>query len=649
MKKYSLKIHKIIRSLILVFSSILLLNNTFAQDGNGQGGTQHLFSFGFGARAMSLGNAFVAVANDPTAVHWNPAGLDKVYQQSVTLFHSSFYEGTLYDFFGYSYPTLNLGTFGLGVARVGTDNITYRDIGKQVIGSIGQGSIDLYRLYLSYGLNLPWDLASGITFKIDRFALYDVGPQGTIDDMGVGMDLGFMYQPSFFSSSFLQDWSIGLNIQNLFAPQSKPGELVDVLPLTFKFGFAKKIRFMGPGSEFNIALDLEKSEHTDIDFGFGTEYVFQDLGMVRLGYDGNALAFGAGVKYSMFQIDYAFGNPSTESLLDPVHRISLSFNFGLNRDEMYEIAEEIRMREKEQIISDIRESDKQKFIAEHLQKAEDYFKNQQFLDAITEYQAVISADPFHQRAKLMLDSSNVLLENQFEQRQLAAVRSAVDKVTAEENQKFIDERFERGRLYLEQKQFTKALIEFNLALERDPANETILAAVQTTNRRQNEEIGSLVRKGRQELQNENYSEALRLFSEAQLLNPDDPNVLKEVGTLVERTKIQENIQKGLMLYDIGEFNEALDVFGQILETDPNNEFIKQYYDRSKIETIDDSGEMAPAVKRKYLEGVDKFLIGKYQEAITIWEEILKTDPYNKKVLEALNGARERIKRTQSEE
>ena len=90
------------------------------------------------------------------------------------------------------------------------------------------------------------------------------------------------------------------------------------------------------------------------------------------------------------------------------------------------------------------------------------------------------------------------MENQFEQRQLAAVRSAVDKVTAEENQKFIDERFERGRLYLEQKQFTKALIEFNLALERDPANETILAAVQTTNRRQNEEIGSLVRKGRQD-------------------------------------------------------------------------------------------------------------------------------------------------------
>jgi len=575
--------------------------------------------------------------------------LDRVYQQSVMLFHSSLYEGTIYDFIAYSYPTLDLGTFGLGIARVGADDLTYRDIDKAVIGEEGEGSMDLYRAYLSYGLNLPWDLAAGISFKIDRMALYNHEIRGTDEDMGIGMDLAFMYRPTFFSAPFLQDWSVGLNIQNLFAPQLKPGDVVDVLPLTLKFGLAKKIRFAGPGNEFNFALDLGKSENTDISIGFGTEYVFQELGMVRLGYDGNALAFGVGVKYSMFQIDYAFGNPSTESLLDPVHRISLSFNFGLNRDEMFEIAEEIRMREKEQIISDIRESDKQKFIAEHLQKAEDYFGNQQYLDAIGEYQAVINADPFHQRAKVMLDSSNILLEDQFEQRQLAAVRSAVDKVTAEENQKFIDERFEKGRIYLDQKQFTKAMIEFNLALERDAENETILAAIQTASRRQNEEIGSLIRKGRQELQNENYSEALRIFSEAQLLNPDDPNVLKEIGTLVERTKIQENIQKGLMLYDIGEFNNALDVFGQLLETDPNNEFIKQYYDRSKIETLDSSGEMEPAVKRKYLEGVDKFLLGKYQEAIIIWEEILETDPYNKKVLEALNGARERIKRANSEE
>ncbi|MFZ2632655.1 MAG: hypothetical protein WA081_12775 [Desulfosalsimonadaceae bacterium] len=33
---------------------------------------------GIGARAMSLGGAFVSVADDPTAVYWNPAGLTAI-------------------------------------------------------------------------------------------------------------------------------------------------------------------------------------------------------------------------------------------------------------------------------------------------------------------------------------------------------------------------------------------------------------------------------------------------------------------------------------------------------------------------------------------------------------------------------------------
>jgi len=33
---------------------------------------------GVGARAMSLGGAFVSVADDPTAVYWNPAGLTAI-------------------------------------------------------------------------------------------------------------------------------------------------------------------------------------------------------------------------------------------------------------------------------------------------------------------------------------------------------------------------------------------------------------------------------------------------------------------------------------------------------------------------------------------------------------------------------------------
>ena len=163
-----------------------------------------------------------------------------------------------------------------------------------------------------------------------------------------------------------------------------------------------------------------------------------------------------------------------------------------------------------------------------------------------------------------------------------------------------------------------------------------------------EDVNGMVRRARSEFEHQNYSEALRLLSDASLLSHDNPQVKKEVDTLVERVKLQENIQKGLMRYDIGQYEDALKIFENVLSEDPTNQFIQQYYTRSKIEAMAETEPMDPETERKYLEGIDKFLVGKYQEAITIWEDILKDHPYNKKVLEAISGAQERLKRRESE-
>jgi hypothetical protein len=40
-------------------------------------------------------------------------------------------------------------------------------------------------------------------------------------------------------------------------------------------------------------------------------------------------------------------------------------------------------------------------------------------------------------------------------------------------------------------------------------------------------------------------------------------------------------------------------------------------------------------------------LGRYSEAIEIWQEIIKQHPYNKKVLEAISGAEDRLKRSQN--
>ena len=40
---------------------------------------------GIGARSLSMGGAFVAVADDPTALYWNPAGMVTVSYTHLTL------------------------------------------------------------------------------------------------------------------------------------------------------------------------------------------------------------------------------------------------------------------------------------------------------------------------------------------------------------------------------------------------------------------------------------------------------------------------------------------------------------------------------------------------------------------------------------
>lgn len=248
----------------------------------------------------------------------------------------------------------------------------------------------------------------------------------------------------------------------------------------------------------------------------------------------------------------------------------------------------------------------------------------------------------------MLDSSNTKLAGEFQSQQDQAVLAALDKDRAESDIRFINEHYEEGRRFLDKKQYTEALIQFNLALERDPENQQVRSAIQTTRRRLSEDLNALMRRGRQEMGSQNYSEALRLFSEARILAIDDPGVKKEVDTLVGRVKLQESIQQGIMLYDVGQYDQALSLFEALLAEDPGNQFVKQYYDRTKLEAMADLQPMDPDTERRYLEGVEKYMLGRYFQAIEIWEAIEKDHPYNKRVLEAINAARERIKRSESQ-
>ena len=614
-----------------LFIPFLLLAQT-----EGEYGTTMNLSYGLGARAMGLGRAFVAVANDPTAVFWNPAGLELVPRTSFTLFHNQLFEGTIYDFLGFVYPTLNYGTVGLGLARIGTGDIPVTDINNVQLGKMNYEEDELY---ISYAKILPFNLYGGMTFKIRR-QLFSFIEQ---DATGLGVDLGLMYRPHW-ENTVLRQLAFGISYRNLVSPVLKLGSISDTEPYHLTFGLVKGIR-IGESSRINVLFDYHKSKYESGAIRMGSEYVYHNLGTIRLGFDNNRLAFGAGVHYSFVQIDYSFGSMNSDGAFPPTHRFSVTFNIGKSREELILIAEEKRKRREKELVERTKELERQNFIVEHLKKGEEYLQASRYFDAYVEFQQVVSVDPFNKKANVLLDSTNRLIQDDLDKRQQEAIAKAIDKELAEKNRNFVKLHFEKGQLFLQKNQFTDALIEFNLALERAPDDPIIKEAIATAQRRLQTQVRKLVNRGRAQFRQGNYSEALQILSKALVLAPEDPKLKEEINTLANRIKIQQYVQQGLQLVDLGDYEKALTLFEEALKMDPSNQRLKQYIERTKRGLGGEETQMDQEAERKYIQGVDLFLAGRYQEALKIWKELEQKYPYSKKLQDAIKSAEERISRT----
>src|SRR5262245_2686027 len=79
---------------------------------------------GVGARATGLGESFVAVANDPSAIYWNPAGLASIQRQEVALSHIDWPAEIRFEHIALAFPVRRLGgslAFQFGVLTTSLD------------------------------------------------------------------------------------------------------------------------------------------------------------------------------------------------------------------------------------------------------------------------------------------------------------------------------------------------------------------------------------------------------------------------------------------------------------------------------------------------------------------------------------------------
>jgi hypothetical protein len=334
---------------IVAFLSILLLSFTSlnAQTEFGKYAGEFM-AIGIGGRALGMGGAFVAVANDVTSGYYNPAGLTNLNYPQFALMHSEQFGSLVnYDYAAVGIPFGTDMSFGLSAMRLGVDGIPDtrnaledgRNPGVQIddpnfissqyarlnYSRITEFSNQDWAFYLTFAKRYSEDFYWGASIKIIRRDIAEFGATG------IGFDLGGYYTP-------MENLHLGVNIQDitttLVAWNTGLNELISP---TVKLGGAYVITgilggYIMPALDFDVRFEnrqFASNFHVgpvSFDMHAGLEVNIENIVYIRGGYnDVKQFTVGAGVKLPKLNLDYSFAR-FTESEIDRLpdsHRISL--------------------------------------------------------------------------------------------------------------------------------------------------------------------------------------------------------------------------------------------------------------------------------------------------------------------------------------
>jgi hypothetical protein len=279
-------------------------------------GTESPFSMGAGARELSLGGAGVAICDMNTAIFWNPSRLAQAEHISIGGFYSRLYDSDVaYQYLGFSYPTLDFGSFGLGIFHLGVNDIEKRDESNLLLGHIQDERLGFY---LAYGRSISgYNL--GLALNMEHHSL---DAYSTTSSPGLCLSISRQYSPRI---DWLRQYSIALNGQNLIKLSSKLADESVSYPLSADLGFAVTL-LPKPGWNQSLTLTgrIKKTDKISAAPAAGIEYGFYDCCFLRCGLQENKFSAGAGIKYKFIGIDYAYVSRDLGSL----HMFNLTMNFG---------------------------------------------------------------------------------------------------------------------------------------------------------------------------------------------------------------------------------------------------------------------------------------------------------------------------------
>ena len=271
-------------ALVLVLSAVAFADGI---------GAFSAFKNGIGARALAMGGAFVAVANDATAALWNPAGLAQLDDTRLAGMSTDLFGiGATHQYIGAVTTFANLG-IGLGWERAAIDGQTVLEGGElggsftwveqAIIGSLATNVLDVAMA----GANVKYYLAdNGIDDAASGFGF----------DLGLLVSLGDMFV-------------IGVNAMDLAGSTlTWDGGTTDVISGLYKAGMAMKLA----DDRLVLATDVDfdgtdlGNTHVGVEFQVIDELALRGGVVLTNNFQDYYFTVGAGINVAGLYVDAAY-------------------------------------------------------------------------------------------------------------------------------------------------------------------------------------------------------------------------------------------------------------------------------------------------------------------------------------------------------
>jgi hypothetical protein len=307
---------------------------------------------GVGPRALALGSAYAAQADDGSGFYWNPAGTAFLSRPQVSVMYAEMFNSLE----NHSFASAALPIFGNTVISASWIRLAVEDIPRyddnnlynferpqryanpetDGLTSPAQGSFNFtnnaYFITVAkltrWNVNLGWqyfeiplDFGYGVNFKMINMNLYDRSGSGLGLDAGVRLNMGLN---DLFADDNFGYFSLGMGVFDIFNTSitwdtdSKQKDRIDRL---FRFGFA----FMQPMNFMNSQLFLlyDLDSRYDGSWHLGGEILYESIFALRMGTNDGQFTAGAGIGYWKLKLDYAYQHHD----LGNTHRVGVSFIF----------------------------------------------------------------------------------------------------------------------------------------------------------------------------------------------------------------------------------------------------------------------------------------------------------------------------------